>query len=226
MRNISIASSLLVFSQLLFSGNVIGKVIYELGNGNIEVVLKDSGTKKTVKVCKLRNPAEDATLSSDGLALIVSPTEYVLTSELDACTGEHSIRANKISEKAGTLVDINLTKKIYVALDFVSTQPLLYAATVAKIGSTKNLVTLPGAYVESWPLKKLQQHGFQEGPEYKLPRISLDGRYVAVSGEVRCDENAFPGVWDLERNRKVVLGRGKYTKPERDAECKRLFGYY
>ena len=225
MRSICIATCVFAFSHLLLCGSAIGRVIYEVGNGNIEVVLKDGDTKKTVKTCKLRNRAEDATLSSDGLALIVSSTEYVLTRELDACTGEHSIQAYKIPEKAGTLVDINLTRKIYVALDFVSTQPLLYAATVAKIGSTRNLVTLPGAYVQSWPLKKLQRHGFQEGPEYRLPRISLDGRYVAVSGEVRCDEDAFPGVWEVERNRKVVLGRKKYSEAERDAECKRLFGY-
>jgi hypothetical protein len=37
------------------------------------------------------------------------------------------------------------------------------------------------------------------------PKISIDGKYASVVGDVDCSIDAYPGVWDIEKNRKIVF---------------------
>jgi hypothetical protein len=34
--------------------------------------------------------------------------------------------------------------------------------------------------------------------------ISLDGRYVAPNGQIDCGEDAYPGVWNIQANKRVA----------------------
>jgi hypothetical protein len=158
------------------------------------------------KKCYISQKIDRAKLSTDHSALIVSYNSYISTEKLKNCQSSKKIKTEKIPGKTGFLVDINLDRKIYISLDFVSTQPMLYLATVARLGSSKNLVTLPGTYVSSDSLKRQQQKAFAYSEDTEnSPRISKNGRYVSVDGQMDCAENSYPGVWDIQENKKVII---------------------
>ncbi|WP_143134463.1 hypothetical protein [Burkholderia ubonensis] len=96
-------------------------------------------------------------------------------------------------------------KNIYVVLDFVNTWPFIYLATVAHVGSSKNIVMLNGACISGKPLSWPRMRAFNASGEAGASLIFPDGRYVAPDGAVSCTDDAFPGVWDIENNKKVVL---------------------
>ena len=173
------------------------------------------------KTCMLQIKAQKAQLSYDGSAVILSDVEFVPTSSLGTC-GSKALTALKIASNVGSLVDVNVSKKLYLTLDIISTSPLAFLATVGKFGSTRNLVTLPGAYVQGRSLPKLQEQGFAYNPDIHMdrPRISPNGQYVSPGGAPDCSRNAYPGVWDIARNKHVVC---KGTRLEHQAACDALF---
>ncbi|WP_157661426.1 hypothetical protein [Burkholderia ubonensis] len=87
-----------------------------------------------------------AVASYDRSAVIVSERGYVKKDDLDNCQPGMSVRVHFIPGRVGFLLDINLRKNIYVTLDFVNNRPFLYLATVAHVGSSKNIVMLNGAF--------------------------------------------------------------------------------
>ncbi|GLS05363.1 hypothetical protein GCM10007860_25150 [Chitiniphilus shinanonensis] len=160
--------------------------------------------------------SEKAWVSFDGEAVILSEREYVPVRGLVQCKEQVPVVVKEIPEGVGFLVDINIRKGIYLTLDFISTNPLSYLATVARIGHSKNIVSLPGAYVESADLQELQRYGFGFDPESDRPRISLSGRYVSPSGKIDCSSDAYPGVWDIKKKIKVTISGSNST-------CEQLF---
>ncbi len=164
--------------------------------------------------CSLDVTPTSAVESADGKAVIVSDRGFVLISDLATCRTEAPIHVIQIPKGVGFLSDINVSKGIYVSLDFVSTRPTSYLATVAKLGSKKNLVDLDGAYISKKGVNKLQETAFTSSGEAGSSTISPDGRYVAPNGQIDCSENAYPGVWDINKNKRVFLAS--------DA-CNRLF---
>ena len=181
----------------------------------IEIQSKDGKYKR----CKLNSVADRATLSFDKKTLMISPTGYVKTQSLISCS-EKTISIEHTPSKNGYLVDFNSLKKRYIALDFVALQPTFYIAYVGQIGKRKNIIDLPGAYSDKKSQKKMQSEGFGYIEEsIYSPRISLNGRYATVSGEIHCSSDSHPGVWDLERNRKVIFS-DDVDSPEK---CESLF---
>lgn len=165
--------------------------------------------------CPIDAKVNQARLSSDGSALLISTNSYVSSSDLMKCSSTLSIHASHIPDEIGALADVSLLGGIYIGMIPVSFQPLSYLAVVAKIGSKKNLISLPGAYIDATPVEELQKTAFfydeQAGP---FPLISKDGRYVAIDGNPNCSVDSTPGVWEIRSNRKVVLSI---------ADCTRLF---
>ena len=181
----------------------------------IEVQSEDGKSKR----CKLASAAGRAALSFDRKTLMISATGYVKTQSLIHCS-EKTVPVEHTPSNKGYLVDFNSLKRRYIALDFVALQPLSYIAYVGEIGKRKNLVNLPGAYSDKKSLKKMQSEGFGYLEESIFsPRISLNGRYAAVSGEISCSSDSHPGVWDLEQNRKVIFS-GDVDSSEK---CESLF---
>jgi hypothetical protein len=145
---------------------------------------------------------EHLRLSFDQAAIIFSDALYLPISELLAC-GDTSLAPREAAPKTGMLGDISLATGIYVSLELVGTQPLSFLATVAKIGKSKNLVDLPGAYPRLKSTAKINQSfSYSTG---MISKISLNGQYVAVNGDVDCSSSAFPGVWDIKKNAKIKL---------------------
>jgi hypothetical protein len=160
------------------------------------------------RTCLLDKTPLYAVKSFDKSAVIVSETGYVAKQELANCQTGRAIHVLSIPSNVGVLSDINLSKGIYVALDFVSVQPFSYLATVAHIGTSRNLVSVKGAYVEGQKLSDLRNAAFDGNGEAGTAIISPDGRYVAPTGQMDCSQDAYPGVWNVYRNRRVVASDG------------------
>lgn len=191
---------------------------YEVGADRKSVEITSPGSGK--HRCQLRSTIEQAKLSFDQSAIIVSANGYIPTDKLNSC-GDSSIKPLTIPAAAGILVDISVKNNVYIALLPVSTQPFSYLATVGRVGKLKNVISLPGAYVVRQSRTRQLQQAFSYsedgGPSAK---ISLNGRYVTVDGSMDCSENAYPGVWDIKKNRRVLIIEDPYPMNEK---CQLLF---
>lgn len=156
------------------------------------------------RTCLLDKPPLYAVESFDKSAVMVSENGYVAKQELVNCKDGRAVHVLSIPANVGVLSDINLSKGIYVALDFVSAQPFTYLATVAHIGTSQNLVSVSGAYIAGRKLSELRKSAFSGSGEAGTAIISPDGRYVAPTGQIDCSQGAYPGVWDVQNNRRVV----------------------
>ncbi|MEM5405430.1 hypothetical protein [Paraburkholderia unamae] len=155
--------------------------------------------------CALDAAPTFAVESADGQAVIVSERGYVLMSDLKKCRAGSALHVAEIPKGVGFLSDINVSKAVYVSLDFVSTQPMTYLATVARIGSKNNLVNLDGAYIAAKSINQLKKTAFSASGDAGSSTISPDGRYVAPSGQIDCSKEAYPGVWDIANNKRVFV---------------------
>jgi hypothetical protein len=178
--------------------------------GNLILISKQGKSHR----CKLDEIPRYAVKSYDRTALIVSERGYVPIKLLETCNANVPVHVSHIPHKVGVLADINIKRDLYVSLDFVNVQPFLYLATVAHLNSSKNLVTLSGAYVPGSKLSVLKRHAFGGSGEAGSSLISPDGRFVAASGRMICTDEAYPGVWDIENNRRVITD---------DESCNALF---
>ena len=191
-----IGRSLFVVALIFVVGAACADDAYEVTGSSLKI---DSS-----KICLLDKPPLYAVESFDKSAVIVSETGYVAKQELVDCRAGRAVHVLSIPSNVGVLSDINLSKGIYVALDFVSAQPFTYLATVARIGSSRNLVSVKGAYVAGRKLSELKKSAFGGSGDAGTAIISPDGRYVAPAGQMDCSQGAYPGVWDVQGNRRVV----------------------
>jgi hypothetical protein len=170
---------------------------------NIIVASVDGQTKR----CILDATPAYAVESADGQAVMVSERGYVSISDLKDCRTGASIHVSEIPEGVGFLSDINLPKGIYIALDFVSIQPNLYLATVARVRTKRNLVTLSGAYVGRKANGQLDSAAFSASGDAGSSVISSNGRFVAPNGQIDCSRDAYPGIWDIRKNKRVFMNK-------------------
>ncbi|WP_157768120.1 hypothetical protein [Burkholderia ambifaria] len=183
-----------------------GKAKFRASGNRIEILNNDG------RMCVLDQQPSTAVESFDGSAVIISERGYVEKDDLDRCVPNVMVHVSTIPRNVGVLADINLGAKLYVAVDFVTVRPMRYLATVARLDSVKNLVTINGAYLDGQSLSKLQRYAFGSSGEAGSAVISPDGRYVAPAGQIDCSEDASPGVWDIEGNIKVITGEQSCNK--------------
>lgn len=154
--------------------------------------------------CVLQKPASLLKISFDKEAIILSGNEYINIQDLKRC-GRTLLKPKKAPPNIGTLVDINVRAGLLLSLDPISTSPLSFLATISRTNSSKNLVNLPGAYIDGVPIATLQEQGFSYDPNTDQPKISPNGTYAAPNGEMDCSEHAYPGVWHIKRNQRVIM---------------------
>jgi hypothetical protein len=171
--------------------------------------------KGKLRRCLLNKKIESAVESFDRSAVIVSERGYVSTEAAARCMPNVPIKISLIPAGVGTLADINLRSGLYVSLDFVSVQPMTYVATIARLNSVRNLVTLDGSFISGRKLSELQKHSFGSSGDAGSAAISPDGRYVAPAGQINCGVFGSPGVWDIAKNKRVITD---------DEACLALFG--
>jgi hypothetical protein len=192
---------LLILSTTIYAGPFVS---YKLKGKSI-IVTKGNQTS----VCKLDTIPTYAVDSYDGDALIVSYHGYIPKKDLDNCQQDKPTHVLTIPDKVGTISDINLKHGIYVSLDFVSANPLSYLATVAHIGTSRNLVSIPGTYIAGKKLSDLRRDAFSISGNDVIGTaiISPSGNFVSPDGTINCSEDAYPGVWDIAHNKRVITDR-------------------
>lgn len=198
-------------------------VAYRIGAAPSTLEAFDPATGLTLKRCTVGSKVSEAKLTFDNKAVITSDSEYVLLNDINRCSKE-PVPAHKASDTAGFLVDVNAEHNIYMALLAVSTQPMSFVATVARVGSDMNLMSLPGAYVNGTSMEALTESAFAYSGDEPRPKISPDGRYATPDGSIDCTENAYPGVWDLQRNKRVVFSETEPGDGSSSSLCMALFG--
>ncbi|MCA8243915.1 hypothetical protein [Burkholderia sp. AU32262] len=152
------------FWRGLFALMLASTAIRVYAGGAYEVIgtsLKIGGSK----ICLLDKEARYAIESFDKSAVMLSETTYVDKRQLDQCQPGVAIHVLSIPTRVGVLSDINISKGIYVALDFVNVRPFLYLATVARVGTSKNIVSLKGAYVAGKKIGELRGTAFNSSGE-------------------------------------------------------------
>lgn len=214
MKRLELALRLCLIPSISFASDARFDISIDASKTVLAVKTSD-GTE--LSSCVLATKAQEVRLSYDGSAVILSETEFLPTSSLFSCTATPLV-PKRIAPNVGALVDVNISKRLFLTVAPIGTNPLAFLAIVSRFGSTHNLVSLPGAYVSERPIKKLQEQGFSYSDD-DPPRISPNGRYVSPGGTPDCSKNAYPGVWDIKLNKRVVLGR----KEEMQSTCDLLF---
>ncbi|WP_183031796.1 hypothetical protein [Cupriavidus sp. UME77] len=177
-------------------------------NSEPEIVIKGFGYRNR---CLVEKKPLGIRLSSDRELVIVSGTSYIPVDKLMRCEPEVVVHAKKAAPHVGFLSDVNLRAGIYASLVPVSLNPMSFLAVVAKIGSDKNIVSLPGFYMAGMRSSRMRR----EASPNVLPVISLDGRYVSLSLH-SCGSNEYVDV--------VEIRSRKWTRIER-ASCEKLFNF-
>lgn len=161
--------------------------------------------------CLVDKEPIDATVSSDGEAVIVSGTDYVVVDELSHCKADTPVHVRRAAPHVGFLSDINIKAGIYASMVPVAVSPLSFVAVVGRIGSDRNLVEMPGFYRNTVRKSKLEG---EASPDMN-PVISLDGKYISLDRH-QCGTDLKFGVIEI-RARKAV---------EIDSKaCTRLFNF-
>lgn len=196
------------------------EAVYRLGPDGMTIEVRSRSTDAIVTVCKTDRQVSQVRLSTDAQSLIVSANGFLPLNRLENCS-EAPLHVQLTPVSGGLLQDVNLAKSLYLGLIPVTTQPMAYLAVVAKLGSSANTVSMPGAFVDSQTMAQQQRQAFSYADDIgPFALISPDGRYVDPSGRLDCSADAYPGVWDLVAKRRVVVEGNPRV---RDASCRILF---
>lgn len=161
--------------------------------------------------CLLDKDPVEATLSSDGEAVIVSGTDYILVNELSQCKDGVPVHTRSAAPHVSFLSDINIKAGIYASMIPVAVSPLSFVAVVGRIGSDRNLIELSGFYRTTASMSKLRE----EASSDMNPVISLDGKYVSL-GRCRCEMDSKNSIIEIKSGKLIEVG---------GAACDRLFNW-
>lgn len=192
---------LFLFVIIIFRGvnSASAERLYEI-DGNL-ITMMDGNSPNT---CTLDVRPLYAVESYDASAVIISERGYVQRRQLYGCA-DSVVHIELIPAGVGFLSDINIESGIYVSLDLIASPPLRYLATVARLGASRNRISLNGSYKGRVESSRLRKYGFSSIGHAGASIISVDGKYVAPNGVVDCSDAAYPGVWDIQRNRRVKV---------------------
>lgn len=161
--------------------------------------------------CSVDEEPIDATLSSDGEAVIVSGTGYVPVGELSRCKAGTPVHVRRAAPHVGFLSDINIKAGIYASMVPVAVSPLSFVAVVGKIGSDRNLVKKPGFYRTTVSKSRLEE----EASSDMIPVISLDGKFISVDRH-QCGSDPEVDVIEIRTGKTMAIDH---------KTCSRLFNW-
>ena len=161
--------------------------------------------------CLVDKEPIDATVSSDGKAVIVAGTDYVPVDELSHCKADTPVHVRRAAPHVGFLSDINVKVGIYASMVPVSVSPLSFVAVVGRIGSDRNLVEMPGFYRNDVRKSKLKE---EASPDMN-PVLSLDGKYISLDRH-QCGTDLKFDVIEIRTGKAVEIG---------SKVCTRLFNF-
>ncbi|MGS0897390.1 hypothetical protein ACVBGC_33480 [Burkholderia stagnalis] len=161
--------------------------------------------------CLVEKEPIAVTVSSDGEAVIISGTDYVPVDELRRCGASTPVHVRRAAPHVGFLSDINIKAGIYASMVPVAVSPLSFVAVVARIGSDRSLIKLPGFCRNTVRYSKLKE----EASSNMNPVISLDGKYISL-GRYQCEMSSEIDVIEIKTGKTVKI---------LDEACTRLFNF-
>ena len=150
--------------------------------------------------CLIGEEPVGVTLSSDGEAVIVLGTGYVLVDELSRCSTGTPVHVTRAAPHVGFLSDINIKAGIYASMVPVAVSPLSFVAIVGKIGGDRNLVKRLGFYRTTVSKSRLEE----EASSDMNPVISLDGKYISVDRH-QCGSDSEADVIEIKTGKTIVI---------------------
>ena len=170
---ILIVAVLFMTASCVFAQTTSNSVISIKQISNTEILVEGMGIKRR---CRIDDEVRGTKKSSDGQAVIISGTSYVLTDDLLSCDLDVAVRAKKAAPHVGFLSDVSVKEGIYASLVPVSVNPMSFVAVVAKLGSDRNMINLPGFYRDNLAKSVL----LAEAASVIAPTFSVDARYVSL----------------------------------------------
>ncbi|WP_312074290.1 hypothetical protein [Atlantibacter sp.] len=197
-------------------------------HGVIDVYNNDT---KITNSCKIENwdnsflhGAGILSLTSDNIGvLLASSNEFLKTKELEDCNDQPvKLYDVQYTDRAiSTLIDINFEEKIILALVVIDAQSGTHQAIVSKFNGKKNILSGKGFWDPHVKNIDISDDTFPVTDDFYYGKISSDGRYVAPN-DLDCSADSFPGVWDIEKKKKVVF-ESDVNGLSIDEKCSLLF---
>lgn len=196
--------------------------------GVIDIRNKTSAINYSCKIGNwnkmLLSGAGGISLTSDGKGLLIaSGNNYLAVKDLKTCNGSditlHSI--HYFDEEISSVIDVNFDKQLVLALVVIDAQKRLYQAILSDFNGTRNIFTAKGFWHESAENTSDSNDSFSLGLSLYIGKISSNGKYV-TPGDLDCSVDSFPGVWDIEKKKKVVFYSNKSALNIAD-KCRLLF---
>jgi hypothetical protein len=181
--------------EVAYAQSIVDKNLQISIVSDSEILIRKS---KFVRRCSIDEKPVAIKLSSDGQSVIVSGTSFVKIEDLMQCDSGKVVRAKRAAPHVGFLSDVNLRVGLYASLVPVSAHPMSFLAVVAKIGSDKNIIDLPGFYQSGMRVSQM----LSEASSTMLPVISLDGRYLSLDA-YSCESDKYIDVFDIASKRKT-----------------------
>lgn len=206
---IRITACILFFLFWVFSFESIANENIDVeGISSYEILIKKSGI---VRRCMTDQISGDIKLSSDEKSVIVSGTSFIPVRDLLQCDPEKIIHVRRAAPHVGFLSDVNLRMGLYASLVPVTVNPMSFLAVVAKIGSDKNIINLPGFFRIGMRKSRI----LREASSSMSPVISLDGHYISLD-LYGCGSEGGVDVFDIKLNKMVHIDH---------ASCEKLFRF-
>lgn len=179
--------------------------------------------KKWTKL--LSNGAGNISLTSDKKGVLVSPgNKYLKVEDLLACNNNPVTLYSLpyLDDDISAVADVNFEKKLVLALVVMDVRTESYQALVSRFNGRKNLLSGKGFWDRTAKDDSDNPDDtFGMGDTFYLGKISPDGKYVAPN-DLDCAADAFPGVWDIEKKRKVLIISDK-GEHDIEARCQKMF---
>ncbi|WP_336225859.1 hypothetical protein [Erwinia aphidicola] len=187
-------------------------------------IVNDNGSSDVA--CKINNKESKRNsgggiiaITNDEKGVLVYPTnKYLSTAELMKCNSD-GVGLHKIPQSddwRDTIIDINFDKKLVLLMVLEDVRRLTFTSILSSFDSNKNLLSGPGFFSG-----KKSDIPFDIGNSWYVGKISLDGKYAAPS-DLDCAVDSFPGLWDIQKNKKVVFDKS-LGDDEINNRCQKLF---
>jgi len=198
---------------LLFSLNTYSAVAESVTFDSSSNIVSIKSGSSTERRCALFKELKDVAprFNWNKTIVILTDVDFVTTRDVEVCS-HGSVDPSHIPHKVGFLVDVNPEYKVYLALDVAGVSPMTFIATVARLGETRSMLSVPGVFSDRKADEKIKEESFSY-VETNSGRISPNGRYVSADGSMSCGPDAYPGVWDLLLKKNVIS----------EARCDTLF---
>lgn len=217
----------IVYASLYYNQVKIGNNVFSLDKIDDGVMhINDGRSNYTCRIdnwnAKFNRGAGVISKTTDGKAILLENSDsYLYVNDMINCHGD-KIFLHKIpipgTPPFGRVIDLNFDKKLYLSVIAEDIQSNMYTAVISHFNSKANIISSNGFYSE----KSSSEAAFHLSFNGHGGKISLDGKYI-YPAELDCSTDSFPGVWDINKRKKVVFSSAIYDDESINKKCHSLF---